>query len=259
MTESKRERAIRLIRELRLHTVERGCTPAEAASFAAKAAEWVEHYQIEEAELRAGAGAAAPPATEVTENILRTGKKVFNPGVTQIVNSLALGMCCRVILLYKWDPEEECKEAVYGITGDELDADYVCQVATTVLPALQTMAKLEGAEHGYEKAGLVRWTNQYLTGAGLEIRRRLEADRKERSDVREVEGRLAAVGGSRALAVITGESLAAAKRTAVAEAFAKKYPETLRTYSRARYDDTAHERGREAGKRVGLNVAVEGK
>lgn len=231
MSETTHERVIRLVREMRNKTVDRGCTPAEAAAFAAKAAEWVEKYQIKEAELRQGKdGSAGTPDIEVCENILHTGKRVFNPGVTQVVNGLALGMCCRVIMMHRWNEDMKESEAVYGITGDVLDADYVCQVATAVVPALKLMAGLEGAEHGYEKAGLVRWSNQYLTGAGMEIRNRLEKDRKERSEVKEVEHRLthqpAAGAPSTALTVVTGETLAVAKRAAVAEAFKVKYPKS---------------------------------
>lgn len=180
------------------------------------------------------------------ENLLRTGKKVFNPGMTQVVNALAQGMCCRCILLH------DDGQATYGITGDILDADYVCQVATVVVPLLRTMANLEGAEHGYEKAGLVRWSNQYLTGAGVEIFNRLTAERKSRSDAKTAEHKAGA------LVCITGEALATIKRTAVAEAFSEKYPKTKQTVSRCEYNHAAHERGREAGRNVGLNVGIKG-
>lgn len=242
---SRRERVLELIRQMRSHTVENGCTPAEAANFAAKVVELIEKYQIEEAELRAESG-TPEPEIEVVENYLRTGKRVFNPGMTQIVNALAQGMCCRCILFHKND------EAVYGIIGDTVDADYVCQVATTVVPALRTMAALEGAEHGYEKAGLIRWTNQYLTGAAVEIKRRLESERKKRSDAK-----VANTVGSTAL-VVTGESLATIKRESVELAFKEKYPHARTTYSRMGYDGTAHQRGREAGKNVGLHVGIKG-
>ena len=255
-TETVRERIIRLIAKMREVTVDRGATPAEAANFAAKAAEWIEKHQIDEAELRAREQDTLSPETEVCQNFLRTGKKVFNPGMTQVVNALALGMCCKCVLL------RQTNEAVYGIVGDMIDADYVCQVATTLVPALQMSARLEGAEHGYEKAGLIRWTNQYLTGAGQEIRQRLDQDRKNRSATKEYQSRLlnrdVANGGTcTALAVITGETLAVAKREAVAEAFKELYPHTRKTQSRVEYNHTAHECGREAGKRIGLHVAIE--
>ncbi len=247
-SESIRERIVRLIKEMRNRTTDRGATPAEAAAFASKVAEWVEKYQIDEAELQAKGGTNQAP-TEVCENLLRTGKKVFNPGMTQVVNSLALGMCCKVILLHKDG------EAVYGITGDELDANYVCQVALTVVPALRIMAAFEGAEHGCEKAGLVRWTNQYLTGAGVEIKRRLEQERKDRSEVKEIENRLVNTGGT-ALVVVTGESLAILKRAATEEAFRERYPKTRTSYSRTQYDSVANECGRVAGKNIGLHVTI---
>ncbi len=246
-----RERIIEIIAEMRKHTTERGCTSAEAAAFAAKAAHWIEKYQIEEAELRAKSGAATEPnAGEVCHNTLRTGKRVFNPGMTQVVNGLALGMCCKVILLH------QDGEAVYGIVGDELDADYVCQISVTVVPTLTVMAKLEGAEHGYEKAGLVRWTNQYLTGAAVEIQRRIEQERKDRSDCKKTEWLGTTYGTNNALAVITGESLAVAKRQATDEAFAEMYPRTRKSRSRTEYNHAAHNAGCEAGKRVGLNIAI---
>ena len=242
-----RERIIELLRLLKLKTVENGCTPGEAAKFAAKAAEWIEKYQIDEAELRqATDGEKAEYDVEVCQNMLRTGKKIFNPGMTQVVSGLAQGMCCKVILLHR------SVEAVYGIIGDQADADFVCQIATTVVPALRVMAMLEGVEHGYEKAGLVRWANQYLTGAGQEIKKRLEDERKSRSKQREIE----AAKTCTALAVITGDSLATIKRRAAEEGFRELYPNVRTTYSRAQYDHTANERGREAGKRVGLNLTL---
>src|SRR6516225_8607559 len=102
MAESIRERVIRLISEMKNRTVGRGATPAEAAAFAAKVAEWIEKYQIQEAELRAAGvnGTGVDPANvEICQNKLRTGKQVFNPGMTQVVSALASGMCCKTILL----------------------------------------------------------------------------------------------------------------------------------------------------------------
>lgn len=255
-----RDRIIEVLRQMQNRTVEKGCTPAEAAAFAAKCAQWIEKYQIDEAELRAKEGANPARDIEICENLLRTGKKVFNPGMTQVVNGLALGMCCKVILLHKHS-DELGTEAVYGITGDSIDVDYVCQLATALVPSLQMMATLEGREHGYEKAGLVRWTNQYLTGAGAEIRNRIERERAERSDVKQAEALLSPPTNSptTALTVITGESLALVKREATQKAFKEAYPNTKKTYSRSEYDHTANARGREAGKRVGLHLGLEEK
>ena len=241
-----RERIIELVRQMREHTVAHGCTPGEAAKFAAKVAELVERHQIGEAELRAE-GEATAEELEVVQNKLQTGKRAFNPGMTAVINALAQGMCCKIILLH------EDGEAVYGVVGDSLDCDYVCQVATMAVPALQTMAKLDGAEHGYEKAGLVRWSNQYLTGAGEEILKRLEAERKARSDAKTLQHKVTCS----ALVLVTGLTLAAEKRAATEEAFKRMYPVTRTMRSKTAYNDDARRAGREAGKRVGLHVGIE--
>lgn len=242
-----RERIVELLRKMRNQTVDRGCTPAEAAAFSAKAAEWIEKYQIEEAELRAEKGDDASEQWEFCENLLRTGKKVFNPGMTQIVNALSIGMCCKCILLYKED-----HEAVYGIVGESMDADYVCQLATVVVTSLQIMARLEGIEHGHEKASLVRWTNQYLTGAAIEILNRLNAERKGRAEAR--------IAASSTALVITGETMAIEKRKTTEEVFQNMYPHAkTRRASSSSYDHVADRCGREAGKRVGLHVGIETK
>ncbi len=255
--ETIRQRVVRLIAEMRNRTTERGATPAEAAAFAAKVAEWIEKYQIEEAELRQTSGkTTADDGIEVTENRLRTGKKVFNPGMTQVVNALSLGMCCKCILLMPNTGHNPSDEAVYGITGDPIDADYVCQVATMVVPALQMMAKWEGAEHGYARAELVKWTNSYLTGAGIEIKKRLEQDRMMRAEMKRLEHMVANHGKSGQLVCVTGESIAVLKRAAVDEAFKLRYPTTRKMGSRARMDLTAMNAGREAGKRVGLTPNI---
>lgn len=255
MSEGIRERVIRLIAEMRNRTTDRGATPAEAAGFAAKVAEWIEKYQIEEVELRRANCRNTEPddVIEVCENYLKTGKKVFNPGMTQVVNALSQGMCCKCILLH------QDGQAVYGITGDVVDADYVCQVATAVVPMLQMMATLEGREHGHEKAGLVRWSNQYLAGAAVEIKARLESERKRRAELKEAEERVRAYASgnqSGALVVVTGETIAVIKRAAVAEAFKAKYPSTRTQQSRTEYNHDAHNAGRAAGKRVGLNPSI---
>lgn len=248
--ETIRERIIRLIGEMRNRTVDRGATPGEAAGFAAKVAEWIEKYQISEAELQ-GKDGGDSEYVEVCQNYLRTGKKVHNPGATQVVNALSIAMCCKCILDHRGG------EAVYGVIGNSLDADYVCQMSVTLIPLLRTMGNMEGAEHGEEKAGLVKWTNQYLTGAAVEIQRRIEAERKDRSDLKEMEQRLLG-GRSTALVVVTGESLALAKRLATATAFKEAYPHVRHINTRAKYNHEAHERGRAAGKTVGLNLAVKG-
>ncbi len=250
-----REQIISRIKKMRENTVENGCTPGEAAKFAAKVAELVEQYQIDEAQLRretASVG-AIPEEMEVYQNYLRTGKRVHNPGTTAVVAGLARGMSCEVVLLPAgWEGRDD---ASYGVIGDQLDADYVCQIATCVVPALRMMATLEGREHGHEGGDLVKWMNQYLCGAGAEIQRRLEKDRKDRSDVAE-QKRVA--GACTALAVITGETLAVAKREASAEGLKRLYPATRNVKSRTEYDHTARERGAAAGRAVGLNIQVEG-
>lgn len=245
-----RDRIVEIVRQMREHTTENGCTPGEAAKFAAKCAQWIEEYQIEEAELRAeGAGdTATPEEIEVCEHTIWTGKRVFNPGMTAVVDGLSRGMSCQCVLMHKCNSDGE-SEAVYGVIGEVLDASYVCQIAITVVPALQTMGRLEGVEHGYEKAGLVRWLNQYLTGAGEEIRRRLREDRKDRSDAKQ------AVVGTGAI-IVTGESLAIIKKAATEQVFKQLYPRVQKDHSQSRYDGTARERGREAGRRVGLSRVV---
>lgn len=254
MTESdeKRARVVEMVRKLMENTVENGCTPGEAAKFAAKAAELVERYQIEEAELRAQRTGKAFSADdlEMTENVIRTGKKVHNPGMTSLLNGLALGSCCKILL------KSERGEAIYGVIGDRSDADYVCQIASSIVPALQIMGRMEGVEHGREKAGLVRWLNQYLAAAGWEIKGRLEAERKARSDARVADHQ--PTSSSTALAVITGETLAVIKRQAAEEAMRAAYPDTKKYRGgRSReYDCDANERGREAGRSVGLHVGV---
>lgn len=255
MSESIREKVIRLIKEMQNRTVERGATPAEAAAFAAKVSEWIEKYQIEEAELQSGKEKGAGPKIEVTENKIRTGKKVFNPGVTQLVAALARAMSCKCVMIRSGARAGiKDTEATYGITGDTLDADYVCSIAMTLIPSLELSANIEGWEHGYEGGPLVRWRNQYLTGAAIEIEKRIVDERRARSDVREVEGKLS--GG--ALVVITGDQLALLKKAAAEAEFKRRYPHTRTTTSNSGYDPTAHERGREAGKRASLHQGIEG-
>ena len=70
-------------------------------------------------------------------------------------------------------------------------------------------------------------------------------------------GILSTFKGGTGLVLITGETLALAKREATNEAFTKLHPHTKTVHSRVSYDHTAHERGREAGKRVGLHVSIE--
>ena len=244
--ERTRERIIEMVNQMRKSTVENGCTPGEAAKFAAKVAEWIEKYQIDEAELRAKQTGkdTTSEEIEVTQNVLRTGKKVFNPGMTQVVNALSQGMCCRTIMVHRNG------EALYEVIGDELDANYVCQIATYVVPALQVMGRMEGAEHGEEKAGLVRWLNQYLTGAAEEILRRLIKERKDRSEARKLQSTCTA------LALVTGDSLAVIKQQAADDALKQLYPVTRTVFNRSQYNSAARERGREAGKTVGLDLQI---
>jgi hypothetical protein len=246
-SERNKERIIELIRKMRNQTFDRGCTPSEAAGFAAKVAEWIEKYQISEAELNKKDGEQASPEIEVCQNVLRTGKKAHNPGITAVVNNLSIAMCCKCIMFF----QEE--EAVYGVVGDSLDADYVCQIALTVIPSLQMMAGFEGREHGCEKASLVRWTNQYLMGAAEEIRARIEKDRRDRAGAKQDEYKISGT----AIMPVTGITIANIKKEVVAEAFRGMYPHIRTIHRRARPDYTARDRGREAGKRVGLNISLE--
>lgn len=247
--ETPRERIIRLIREMQNRTTDRGATPAEAAAFAGKVAEWVERYQIEEAELRSSGD--RPEQLEVCQEYYWTDKQVHNPGVTQLISGLAGGMSCKIILLNRRD-QGVFRQTGYGVIGTPVDAQFVVQMVPHLLPQLVTMAKMEGMEHGYEKAGLVRWCNQYLGGAGEEIMKRLLRDRKSRSEQKE------ALNRTNALVCITGDKLAVLKTTAVAARFKEFYPRTESVKSRAEYDGTARERGKDAGASIGLGLPVTG-
>jgi len=240
--EQTRQRIIEMVNKLRENTVSRGCTLGEAQKFAAKAAELIEKYQIQEAELTGRAPTA--DEIEVCQNKLRTGMKVFNPGMTAVVNALAIGRSAKCILLY------EDGKAVYGIVGEQMDADYVCHISLAVVPALKEWARMEGIQHGEEKAGLIRWSNQYLIGAGEAILSRLVQERKQRSDAKKAQ--------STGLICITGDMLAKVKTEAVAQAFDDLYPNTRQKWSKSAYNSEARERGREAGNRIGLNVGIEG-
>lgn len=262
MDQAKRDRIVELVRKMQENTVSKGCTPGEAAKFAAKVQEWIEEYQITEAELKVkdrGGREFDPDDIEVCQNKLRTGKKAFNPGMTAVVNALAIGSCCRLILLHERNGGKT--EAVYGVIGTEMDANYVCQISITVVPALQIMAKFEGAEYGHEKGDLIKWTNEYLTGAAQEILKRLEEDRRQRAEVKRLEHEAQVLinpASCTALMCITGETIAKAKREAAESALAQLYPNTRRTYSRRHYDATARERGRIAGRSVGLHQELPG-
>lgn len=246
--DDKRQRVIGMVRKLLTNTVENGCTPGEAAKFAAKASELMEEFNISEIELRIerGGGGFSEDDIDLCQNFLRTGKKVHNPGMTQVVNCLSIAMCCKCILLH------DKGEAIYGIIGDRMDADHVCQVATSVVPALQIMAKYEGVEHGREKTALTRWTNQYLTAAGIEIKRRIEEERHSRSEQKIIES------SSTALICITGDMIATVKRKTVEDAFNEAYPHTRKSRAGqgAIFDEEANVRGREAGKRIGIHAEL---
>jgi hypothetical protein len=255
MSNSTRDKIVDMVRKMRDNTIDKGCTPGEAAKFAAKVAELIEKYQIDEAELRVEGGGSADDV-EVVENTLGTGKKVHNPGMTAIIHGLARGVCCEVILIpagYKGR-----KDAAYGIIGDQMDADYVCQIACLVHPALHIMATMDGKEHGHEKASLVRWNNQYMVGAAGEIKKRLETERQRRSDERRAQWELDNPGkNANAIVLVTGNSLAIVKKQSAKEAMAKLYPQTRQTRSRQQFDPTAQELGRQAGRNVGLDLQID--
>lgn len=222
--------------------------------FAAKVVEMIEKHQISEAELAQQEGAAGPPL-EVERVYIHTGKKVHNPGVTDVVFALAGGMSCRAIITHL------SGEAVYGLVGDTVDLDYLRQIASVVIPSLEIMATNTAREYGEEKAGLVRFRNQFLMGAAAEIKRRLLKERAERSEVRLLEAKVEAAEQGRpctALAVVTPDSLAAQKAVVVTEAFKQHYPSIRQVRSRSGYDGDARSRGAEAGRRIGLNPQIEG-
>jgi hypothetical protein len=257
MNESIRDRVVRLIREMRNRTTERGATPQEAAAFAAKVAEWIEKYQIEEAEL-SGENA---PSIEIVQERIETGKRVFNPGVTAIIGALSRGMSVKMIMARRKDL------AVYDLVGTEIDCHFVRQISGQLVSELQIMARLEGAEHGYEKAGLIRWTNNYLDGAAGEIESRLVEDRRQRSEIkqieheqlsREAEGGLAVKTPTSTALVITGDHLAEKKLAAAEVEFERLYPHRTKSRSRGDWDGTANSRGREAGRAIGLRLSVGG-
>lgn len=249
-----KQRAIELIHLMHNMTVDKGCGPGEAANFAAKIAEWIEEFQISEAELVTKNG--GQQELEYVQHIIRTGKKVHNPGMVHLVNGIALGSCCKCILVV------EKGEAVIKVLGEEMDATYVLHISQKLWPELSSRAHLEGIEHGHEKAALKRWENQYLEAAGEVIRKRLDDERTERSREREqqeVRNRQAANGTTcTALKIVTGLTLAAEKRKEVQEIFDELYPKCkgYRGGRNSQYDPRAHEAGRRAGQEAGLHVGV---
>ena len=247
MAETLRDRAIRLIAEMQARNTDRGCTPAEAAAFAAKISALMEKYQIDEIELQNKE--PTPETVEVCQEYYYTDKRVHNHGVTQMVAQISSGMACKPILLHKQDGP--FRKAGYGIVGETIDAHLVVQLVKHLVPKLRAMGAEEGRENGYVKAELIKWNNQYLTGASFEIEKRLMDERNKRSVLQQN------ANSSTAL-VVTGNQLFAIKQEASAKEFRRLYPRTKRTQSRAGRDDTAFSAGREAGKRVGLGLPVKG-
>lgn len=247
LSKEKRERLLRIIAALLDKTVDRGCMPAEAAGAAAKVQELLERYQLDITDVQTGA-----PQEKVLRHDYDTGKNAVNPGELRLFAAVARGFDCKHVVI-------EGRPVRYALVGFDSDCQVALALFRRIFFSLSIQATEEGRECGEEKAGLVRFRNQFLCGAAGEIEQRLREARRGRQEggspcVVPVgsDGKVLAGGPSYGQA---STALVLAKEKPVQEAFDDIFPRSCLSKARASRSDW-HSDARDAGRRAGRSIAL---
>lgn len=251
------ERIIRICRKLLDRTIERGCTPDEAAGAAEKAKELLERHQLTLLDVKAG-----KLNEDMTNQVMPTGKKRSNPGESSLAFAVAKGCDCDLVNGY-----DRVDGRVYHFLGYQSDVEVAQHLFVYLRDGLVNMANAEGRRQNFRGAALVCWRNNFLFGAAGVIRKRLK-ERKadeptawataetvitENEPVAETDlmPSPAPVTESQRYALVS------VKQPAV-QAFVKSiFPKLLFKSNRVRHNYSAVEAGRRAGQRIAIRRGLE--
>ncbi len=215
-------------------TVERGCTPGEAATAASHLERLLERWQLSRFDVK-----AKTYGEDVTEKMTAVESRW---GASQWIIDLA-GACafphdCR----YWWITNTVAKMVYLTFVGHKSDAAVASYLFDTLSPLLREMGSRDGKKLGRKGSRLRSFIRQYVSAAAAEIHQRLQG---ERDKVR------AEQNDSRALVVV--------KTDAVKVFIEAKHPK-LRTDNKDRsaqnYDGMAAFAGAKAGREVELKKGI---
>ncbi len=237
MNESRRDRALRVIRKLLEQRVERGASPAEAAAAAAKAQELLRKYQLGIAELEGGRLDEDVRSERVAHGCRRVESWVFG----LLVACTRPLDCAYVVSSSESLAGEIWHECVFvGHQSDVLVSRYLF---VTLKGRLWAMAEQCALAHHRRGPAKRPFMGAFMTGAAKAIHDRLEAERQAAES---------ACDRSRQLTV--------AKNSAVEAFMAREFPD-VKLRRRNRLSDSAllaAAEGQKSGRAIALQRGVTG-
>lgn len=229
-------------------------SPEEAAVAASKAQEIMTRFKIEH--IVAQESQVTPEPEEEIEDFAKKGAHLYNDGGQKVsgwLNRLAVVLSkanqCKVYT--SWTPPKLGRRAsaTIEIIGRPSDAETVRYMFGYLSNEVERLTKIHGKGCGRT------WCNNFRLGIVDAVSERLKAQRK----TTEEELRKQAEAGSTMALVKVDNALAVLdRRLQEAEDFAEETLNLRKTYSRATFDPSAREAGRNAGKNISLGGAKGG-
>ncbi len=239
-----------LLRKLLARTMERGCTPAEAAAASAAAAKILTDYQLDIANITVDEQVIANESLVKQDTILDKGKKRINHSRLIVANYVALGMDCKLLVLPM--VENGTKLVVHG---HESDVVFTIWLIETLIPHLEILADTEAFQRGLVGGQVVNWRHEFLRSAAPIIQKRLMQARKGEDDadpqVPEGVSYFSEKDPKRSRALVV---LSQHKQEVVDRYYQKENPKVRSmNWSRTSYNSEARDRGRVAGQNAPIH------
>lgn len=231
---SQRNRILSLIRELQKHTIENGCTEAEALQAAQKISELLETYQLELADLNL-----------INDDLYSALSRTYGGGSTR--------RRCWHETFQTWSAVADFTDTLYWCREDQLvffGSSTDCEIAFFLCDLFKNTAELEWQTFRRLKSGRTdrRGRASFMAGFSLRIKERLLQLKKTRAQ------NVTKEPTSRALVIL--------KEQVVAQKFSDYQRVTglrLRTSSRGSmtdYDMPTYVAGAAAGSRTTITVGI---
>lgn len=186
-----REKALEQIQRLKEIRVDRGATPAEAATAAAVMTRLLEKWQLSMLDVESGSYGES--IDEVTTEI--TGAKV-NVWEYALAKAVALPLDCQYFTNMR--APEGCirRQRVMVFVGHNSDCRLAQYLYQTLARTLMGMATRQGKEQGYKRGAFVTYKAEFIIAAASVIYTRLKEEKEQRMQASVSSRALVAVKGA---------------------------------------------------------------
>lgn len=172
---------IELMQKLKNMTIENGCTPAEAENAAARLSNMLERYQLSITDIASG---------EIKEGVVEDSfvapEKRWRRSAITFANNVAAAYDCKVVYFQsRLMGSGYFKISFIGIESDVKVAAFIFE---SLRQPIWDAGKAKAKQIGYTGGAVTSFCDQFLSGAGAGILRRITSERTAFADVPAIPG-----------------------------------------------------------------------